>query len=355
MYRTEQLSSYPFFEEMLRHVPIDTLLDSLTGLVSRPYILAFIRDLMRRDTPFTLAILDLDNFKMVNDVHGHKTGDRVLTEVSASLRAFLGSDGVAGRYGGDEFLIVYTKSAAYDDVHALFMRMYHDGGVFRRIYKLDDLSLFVTATTGSAAFPADATQYDDLFSRIDKALYRGKSKGRNCFIMYVPAKHDGLHIPALSRRSFYETVKSMAEGFDDAESVRDKLTHAFIPMRDNLHLHTLLSISDDGRLTNVETGECLVKLGGSAAYPVKGIWALSELTELLEYWPELYNALSALGLESVMFSQVRGGSAEYSCLALCPEAHTKRMWQDDEYAAAFILSRMLSQHLTRLAETQHSV
>lgn len=351
MYRAEQLSSYPFFEEMLRHVPIETLLDSLTGLVSRPYILAFIRDLMRRETPFTLAILDLDNFKMVNDIHGHKTGDRVLTEVSASLRAFLGNDGVAGRYGGDEFLVVYPKSVAYDDVHSFFMRMYHDGGVFRRIYKLDELALFVTATTGSAAFPADAAQFDDLFARIDKALYRGKSKGRNCFIMYVPAKHDGLHIPALSKRSLYETVQSMAEGFDDAESVREKLFHAFLPLRDNLHLHSLLSIGTDGRLTDVETGECLAELGGGVAYPVKGIWALSELTELLEYWPALYNALSALGLESVMFSQVKGGSADYSCLAICPEAHTKRIWQDDEYAAAFILSRMLSQYLMRKTGT----
>lgn len=345
MYRAEQLATYPFFDEMLRHVPIETLLDSLTGLVSRPYILAFIRDLIRREQPFTLALLDLDNFKMVNDVHGHKTGDRVLTELSASLRAFLGGDGVAGRYGGDEFLIVYTKSVVYEDVHAAFMRMYHEGGVLRRVYKLDDLSLFVTATMGSAAFPMDAGQYDDLFARIDKALYRGKSKGRNCFIMYVAAKHEGLHIPALSRRSLYETVQSMAEGFDSSEDVREKLLRGFLPLRDNLHLHKLLAISADGRVTDVETGEQLAELGGFTAAPVKGIWALSELTEMLDGWPTLYNALSARGLEAVMFSQVRHASGEYACLAFCPEAHTKRIWQDDEYAAAYILTRMLSQYL----------
>ncbi|MCR5825454.1 MAG: GGDEF domain-containing protein [Oscillospiraceae bacterium] len=345
MYRAEQLDSHPFFKEMLQHVPIETLLDSLTGVVSRPYMLAFIRDLIRRGTPFTLAIVDLDNFKTVNDNHGHKTGDRVLAGVSARMVDYFGADGVVGRYGGDEFLAVYTKSAVYDEVHPVFMRMYHSGGVFRSLYKLEDVTLFVTATMGSAAFPTDATQFDELFARIDKALYRGKSKGRNCFIMYVAAKHDALHIPTLSKRSLYETFLSMAEGFDEETEPRRKLQRAFQPMRDNLHIQTLLYVSADGALKDAETGETLVCL--DSVPEVQGIWAVSELTDLMTNHSALYNALSTRGLESVMFSEVKGEDSEFACLAFCPEAHTKRLWQDDEYAAAFILSRMLSQYLER--------
>lgn len=275
----------------------------------------------------------------------------MLSRVSSDLRAFLSSDGVVGRFGGDEFLIVYLKSTAYEDVHAFFMRMYQSGGVLRKTIELDDLSLFVTGTLGNAFYPGDAVEFDDLFARIDKALYRGKSKGRNCFIMYVAAKHDQLRIPTLSKRSLYETFRAMAEGFDSADEVRLKLFHAFQPLRDNLHLNRLLCLSRDGRLTDAENGMLIEMTGCMDDSMPQGVYAVSDLNDMKRRCHALYGALTGLGLESVMVSQVTGTDEDYACLLLCPEAHTKRIWQDDEYATAFILSRMLSQFLERQHNT----
>lgn len=220
----------------------------------------------------------------------------MLSRVSSDLRAFLGSDGVVGRFGGDEFLIVYLKSTAYEDVHAFFMRMYQSGGVLRKTIELDDLSLFVTGTLGSAFYSGDAVEFDDLFARIDKALYRGKSKGRNCFIMYVAAKHDQLRIPTLSKRSLYETFRAMAEGFDSADEVRLKLFHAFQPLRDNLHLNRLLCLSRDGRLTDAENGMLIEMTGCMDDSMPQGVYAVSDLNDMKRRCHALYGALTGLGL-----------------------------------------------------------
>ncbi|MBO5501167.1 MAG: diguanylate cyclase, partial [Clostridia bacterium] len=85
MYTKEQLSKYPYFEEVFKSRDASTVVDSLTGLVSRRYMLAFIQHLVENKVPFTLALLDLDNFKFINDTYGHKIGDGVLTELSNDL------------------------------------------------------------------------------------------------------------------------------------------------------------------------------------------------------------------------------------------------------------------------------
>ncbi|MBQ7305434.1 MAG: GGDEF domain-containing protein, partial [Clostridia bacterium] len=82
------------------------MVDSLTGLVSRKYMIGFIQHLIENGVPFTLALLDLDNFKFINDTYGHKIGDGVLAGLAGDLEKYLEDYGIAGRYGGDEFLII---------------------------------------------------------------------------------------------------------------------------------------------------------------------------------------------------------------------------------------------------------
>ena len=106
MYSKEQLIKYPYFEKILQDRDISTVVDSLTGLISRSYIIGFIHNLIDNKIPFTLAMVDLDNFKYINDTQGHKIGDAVLSGFSSDLKRYLSDYGVAGRFGGDEFLIV---------------------------------------------------------------------------------------------------------------------------------------------------------------------------------------------------------------------------------------------------------
>ena len=168
MYSAEYLARYPFFRELLQTAPLSAVHDSLTGLIARPHILRFIRSLIDEKTPFVLGIIDLDNFKSINDNYGHRTGDEMLALVAGQLRAFFGEDGVVGRYGGDEFLFVYFGCTDYDGLHRVLDDMYLTDTVFRKDLLIGGRRIFSTATVGCAVFPTDAESFEGLFALCDK-------------------------------------------------------------------------------------------------------------------------------------------------------------------------------------------
>ena len=190
MYTKKDLEKYDYF----KNVNIDYANDSLTGVLSRTYILGFARHLVENNQEFMMGILDIDNFKLVNDNYGHKVGDGCLQLLATNLANFVGEDGLVGRFGGDEFIVICFNGTTYDEVRSYVDRMFNIGGIVRKKYNVENISFYVTATIGCASFPKDASNYDDLFLTVDKALYRGKTKGRNCFIVYVDAKHKNIMV-----------------------------------------------------------------------------------------------------------------------------------------------------------------
>ena len=90
MYTKEQLSKYHYFAEIFKTNDLNSVVDSLTGLISRGYMLEFIQNLVKDKIPFTLSLLDLDNFKFINDTYGHKVGDGVLAGLAHDLERYLG-------------------------------------------------------------------------------------------------------------------------------------------------------------------------------------------------------------------------------------------------------------------------
>lgn len=345
MYTVEDLRAYPFFDRLLQDASAESILDAQTGLVTRPYLLKYARYLIEQNAGFTLAIIDLDNFKHINDTYGHQVGDEVLSEASENLRKFVGADGVVGRFGGDELVLLYLKSVDYDAVHEFFMRLYHSGCVFRRSYRVNEVNTFLTATTGSASYPNDSEDFDELLLRADKSLYRGKSKGRNCFIIYVQDKHEALEIPALSSHSLYGTLQEAMEGFDSADGAEEKLRQAFLPMRENLHFHRLLRLSESGELTDILNDEQVAKIDDLGRLTEEQPCALLDMSALMGRCKPLRSALKDAGLTTALISRVGGANKSYACLVFCPEPHTERIWQDHEFSAALVLTRLLTQYL----------
>ena len=190
MYTKKDLEKYDYF----KNVNIDYANDSLTGVLSRTYILGFARHLVENNQEFMMGILDIDNFKLINDNYGHKVGDGCLQLLATNLANFVGEDGLVGRFGGDEFIVICFNGTTYGEVRSYVERMFNIGGIVRKKYNVENISFYVTATIGCASFPKDASNYDDLFLTVDKALYRGKTKGRNCFIVYVDAKHKNIMV-----------------------------------------------------------------------------------------------------------------------------------------------------------------
>lgn len=170
---------------------IQNKFDSLTGVYERYTIEDFARQLIEADRPFSLLLIDGDNFKNVNDGYGHKVGDLVIQIIANKLKDEVKDIGVVGRFGGDEFYIILPDITEYDKV---WQACHEIHTCFENFSVPDYPSIFITVTIGLSRFPKDGSTYEELFEKADKALYRGKQKGRSCFIIYLDEKHKNIKI-----------------------------------------------------------------------------------------------------------------------------------------------------------------
>ncbi len=167
-------------------------IDSLTGLLAKGEITNMVIrtiDVEKRQN-VTLAIIDIDHFKQVNDVFGHMTGDNIIRQVAALLAEEVGENGLVGRIGGDEFMILFYD--AYDLENARSRLRSIKNTVYGMFPADAQGQPSVTLSIGCAAYPKDASNYEDLFALADFALYRAKEKGRNRYIIYSRELHGDL-------------------------------------------------------------------------------------------------------------------------------------------------------------------
>ena len=154
--------------------------DSLTDLYNRGTFLAeFEREVSRsaRGGPaFSLAIFDLDRFKLLNDRYGHPVGDRVLKAFAEALRASIRKHDVVGRYGGEEFALLMPQTGKETAVRVAdrVRRELEARGV-----SLDGKRIEMTVSGGIASYGLDGQDWDALLTAADDALYEAKNAGRN--------------------------------------------------------------------------------------------------------------------------------------------------------------------------------
>lgn len=165
--------------ERYRELRVLMLHDSLTGLVNHSRLQQQLEietaRALRQQQPLSLAMIDIDHFKAVNDRHGHQTGDRVLKNLARFLRQRLRTSDVVGRYGGEEFAVILSGTGgevAEEVLNALrrdFAAIPHE---------TDGDSITVTFSCGIASLPRPGG-VRELVLAADKALYRAKHAGRN--------------------------------------------------------------------------------------------------------------------------------------------------------------------------------
>ena len=153
--------------------------DQLTGLFNRRHVEDVLRKELdraqRHARPLAVAMLDADHFKNINDTYGHQTGDEVLRAISDRCRRTLRSNDVLGRYGGEEFLIVFPETNL-EEAGAVAERL--RVAVAESPIQVGDNALAVTVSIGVASFAA-GQDLEKLFERADSALYAAKQDGRN--------------------------------------------------------------------------------------------------------------------------------------------------------------------------------
>ena len=162
--------------------------DSLTGLLSRHAFFDnannYVSLAQREHRPFSVMIIDLDHFKLINDRYGHPAGDAVLKLFADVTNSVARRSDIVGRLGGEEFAVVLPSTTAAEALE--FSQRMH-AAINKAVLTFNDSAIRYTASIGLTESETDSgDSVDDLLARADLALYQAKRSGRNQTVIYDP-------------------------------------------------------------------------------------------------------------------------------------------------------------------------
>lgn len=176
--------------------------DALTGLPNRNLFIDRLRQSFawasRRNEKFSLVYIDLDNFKEINDKHGHAAGDAVLHATAHSLNASVRNEDTVARLGGDEFALILLNTNRREDIEFVankILRSLANGITF------ENQRIQIRASLGASIYPDDGDNGDSLLKQADSGMYMAKSAGGHCLHFFTAEddrRHDGKAICANS-------------------------------------------------------------------------------------------------------------------------------------------------------------
>ena len=133
----------------------------------------------RYNTKFSLLMIDIDDFKKVNDTYGHTVGDEALKFVAFKVVSSIRENDMAARYGGEEFITLLLESGP-EDAYAVAERMRN--AVEEEVFEIDDIKFNLSISIGVASYPKDATKWLELIKTADERLYTAKNIGKNIVV-----------------------------------------------------------------------------------------------------------------------------------------------------------------------------
>ena len=160
--------------------------DAMTGLFTTPFAVARAKQMVEEQGPIniSLVMIDVDDFKSINDTFGHIFGDKVLQRLSQILHEASAGRGFASRFGGDEFFLCLLDLKTEDELRAVLQSIQYK---FRNSFPHIDHKF--TLSIGIAEYPRNSRNYDVLMKKADKAVYITKSKGKARYIIYKEELH----------------------------------------------------------------------------------------------------------------------------------------------------------------------
>lgn len=159
--------------------------DAATGLLNKRASAEYTLDCLENKDGKTrwIIMMDIDNFKTINDSFGHLFGDLVIQKMAEIMKQVVNMRGVVGRFGGDEFYILLERIPTREALKTLLKTM------TKKFLHEFAPQLNITVSIGVSRYPDNATDYETLIGMADKALYIAKEKGKNRHIIYDEAKH----------------------------------------------------------------------------------------------------------------------------------------------------------------------
>ena len=182
-------------------------IDPMTGLLNKKTITDYAINLtmVNPRKQFYFCLMDIDHFKNVNDSFGHMKGDEVIIDVAHIIHDKVGSNGLVGRIGGDEFMLVLERVDNKPKVREVLSSIRE---TVETKYKDMPEGMNITVSIGTAFYPDYADDYDALFKLTDKMLYLAKQKGRN---RYTPEIHGNVNEEAKVSTSKHQAATESAK------------------------------------------------------------------------------------------------------------------------------------------------
>jgi diguanylate cyclase (GGDEF)-like protein/PAS domain S-box-containing protein len=256
--------------------------DALTGLPNRNMFHDRLAQAMlkadRDKRPLALLLIDLDQFKEVNDTLGHDTGDLLLQEAGRRISDCVRHSDTVARLGGDEFTIILNElhdNSHIEDVAQKIIRKLEDA------FQLGDEVVHISGSTGITLYPNDASDIDSLLKNADQAMYAAKKNGRNCFCYFTQSLQD----IAQSRRRLVNELRNAQNNkqfevyYQPIIDLKtDRIAKAEALLRWHHHEHGFISPLEFIPLAE-ETG-LIDKIGD---------WVFRQSTEKAKLWSDQYS------------------------------------------------------------------
>ena len=256
--------------------------DTLTGLPNRNMfhdrLAQELRKADRDKCPLALLLLDLDEFKEVNDTLGHDTGDLLLQEAGRRISSCVRQSDTVARLGGDEFTIILHELHGNSHIEKVAQKIISR---LEEAFQLGDEVVHVSGSIGITLYPIDASDIDTLLKNADQAMYAAKKNGRNCFSYFTQSLQD----TAQARRRLTNDLRSAQHNRQFElyyqpviDLSTDRVTKAEALLRWHHHEHGDVSPLEFIPLAE-ETG-LIHKIGD---------WALRQSTEKASHWSNRFS------------------------------------------------------------------
>jgi diguanylate cyclase (GGDEF)-like protein len=184
--------------------------DPLTGLENRSRLDACLRQAVGQSTPFAVLYLDLDEFKAINDTMGHQVGDALLCHTATRLKTCIREQDTAGRYGGDEFVIIQMGAHSEGDAAQLARRIID---VLGEPYEIDGQTVEIGVSIGITMVKGRSRQVNEILKNADFALYRAKHTGKGTYRFSRPTDSCDMYSPAGSGRGMLRDKADLLQGW----------------------------------------------------------------------------------------------------------------------------------------------
>lgn len=177
-------------------------IDRMTELWNRDYVEEPISSILEKKCPCAFFLMDIDNFKMINDLLGHQAGDQALHEFACVMKSVFEPETILARFGGDEFVAFVPDYTSIDALRKLAGGMLEGASTIVDDERISDK---IGVSIGISLSPEAGTSFDELYSNADKAQYFAKRKGKNRYSFYARSQEqvmrdsEGADIKTLQR------------------------------------------------------------------------------------------------------------------------------------------------------------